>query len=208
MVRPTGTVTFLFTDIEGSTRLWDEHLDAMPNALGRHDAILRAAIDAHGALGFFRSAFDLARKVGDLNIEGRSLFGLMLATTLLHAPNSAAIPHESDVTDVHRGALLRFHDTRSPVILGQVIDTVAWWFAVNGNDEAAAVVYGYLDARHPPFDFIPVRRMRRDGLRIVRGVAGADEWMARGAAMDAEEVFDFTLAQLPEQPPDRVGVLR
>jgi predicted ATPase/class 3 adenylate cyclase len=44
---PTGTVTFLFTDIEGSTRRWDEQPDAMQQALRRHDAILREAIEAH-----------------------------------------------------------------------------------------------------------------------------------------------------------------
>ena len=45
---PTGTVTFLFTDLEGSTRLWEEHPDAMRAALARHDEILNAAIAAHG----------------------------------------------------------------------------------------------------------------------------------------------------------------
>jgi predicted ATPase/class 3 adenylate cyclase len=45
---PTGTVTFLFTDVEGSTRLWEELPEAMPGALARHDAILRDAIEAHG----------------------------------------------------------------------------------------------------------------------------------------------------------------
>ena len=45
---PSGTVTFLFTDLEGSTRLWEEHPDAMRDALARHDEILRAAIEAHG----------------------------------------------------------------------------------------------------------------------------------------------------------------
>jgi len=43
---PQGTVTFLFTDLEGSTRLWDEHADAMPAALARHDEVLRETIEA------------------------------------------------------------------------------------------------------------------------------------------------------------------
>ncbi len=45
---PTGTVTFLFTDIAGSTRLWERHPDAMRGALARHDALVRSAIEAHG----------------------------------------------------------------------------------------------------------------------------------------------------------------
>jgi class 3 adenylate cyclase len=49
---PSGTVTFLFTDIEGSTPLWDSYPDAMGAALGRHDEILRAAIDVNGGYVF------------------------------------------------------------------------------------------------------------------------------------------------------------
>src|SRR5262249_23559978 len=45
---PTGTVTFLFTDIEGSTRLWEQHPDLMPAAFQRQEAILRQAIGAYG----------------------------------------------------------------------------------------------------------------------------------------------------------------
>jgi predicted ATPase/class 3 adenylate cyclase len=45
---PTGTVTFLFTDLESSTRLWDEHSEAMRAALARHDAILVQAVGARG----------------------------------------------------------------------------------------------------------------------------------------------------------------
>jgi class 3 adenylate cyclase/tetratricopeptide (TPR) repeat protein len=41
---PTGTVTFLFTDIEGSTRLMQQHPDAMKAALVRHNALLQDAI--------------------------------------------------------------------------------------------------------------------------------------------------------------------
>ena len=45
---PSGTVTFLFTDIEGSTRLWETQREAMTAALARHDALLRQCIEAHG----------------------------------------------------------------------------------------------------------------------------------------------------------------
>ena len=45
---PDGEATFLFTDIEGSTRLWETHADAMRVALARHDALLRQSI---GELG-------------------------------------------------------------------------------------------------------------------------------------------------------------
>jgi predicted ATPase/class 3 adenylate cyclase len=45
---PTGTVTFLFTDLEKSTRLWEEHTEAMHDALARHDALLREAVEEHG----------------------------------------------------------------------------------------------------------------------------------------------------------------
>lgn len=45
---PTGTVTFLFTDVEGSTRLWEAQHDAMATALSLHDRLLRSVIAAHG----------------------------------------------------------------------------------------------------------------------------------------------------------------
>jgi predicted ATPase/class 3 adenylate cyclase len=53
MVRPpTGTVTFLFTDIEGSTKLWEKSPAGMHAALTRHDTILREAIEGHGGFVF------------------------------------------------------------------------------------------------------------------------------------------------------------
>ena len=44
---PGGMVTFLFTDMESSTRRWQEYPERMPEALRRHNALLRAAIEAH-----------------------------------------------------------------------------------------------------------------------------------------------------------------
>jgi predicted ATPase len=45
---PSGVVTFLFTDVEGSTRRWEADADAMRAALAAHDSVLRTAIEAHG----------------------------------------------------------------------------------------------------------------------------------------------------------------
>jgi predicted ATPase/class 3 adenylate cyclase len=49
---PTGTVTFLFTDIEGSTKLWEKSPRGMQVALIRHDAVLWEAIERHGGFVF------------------------------------------------------------------------------------------------------------------------------------------------------------
>jgi predicted ATPase/class 3 adenylate cyclase len=49
---PTGTVTFLFSDIEGSTQRWEAHREAMQAAVERHDVILRREIEAHDGYVF------------------------------------------------------------------------------------------------------------------------------------------------------------
>ena len=65
---PTGTVTLLFSDIEGSTRLWGEAPDSMARALRRHDEVLRLAIERSGGYVFktfgdaFCAAFPSARE--------------------------------------------------------------------------------------------------------------------------------------------------
>ena len=47
MILPSGTVTFLFTDIEGSTKLWEKFPEAMKSALAKHDSILKDAVESH-----------------------------------------------------------------------------------------------------------------------------------------------------------------
>ena len=51
-VAPSGVVTFLFTDVEGSTRRWEADAGAMRKALVAHDEVLRTAIEAHGGYVF------------------------------------------------------------------------------------------------------------------------------------------------------------
>jgi predicted ATPase/class 3 adenylate cyclase len=52
MGRPAGTVTFLFSDIEGSTQRWERDAEAMSAALRRHDALMRESIETHGGYIF------------------------------------------------------------------------------------------------------------------------------------------------------------
>lgn len=65
---PTGTVTFLFTNIEGSTKLWEDYPARMAEALERHDEILTSAVEDHEGYVFktvgdaFCAAFSHPRK--------------------------------------------------------------------------------------------------------------------------------------------------
>jgi predicted ATPase/class 3 adenylate cyclase len=61
---PTGTVTFLFTDLESSTRRWEEHPEAMTDALARHDEILRHAVETHGGVVFSTMGDGIAAAFG------------------------------------------------------------------------------------------------------------------------------------------------
>src|SRR4051794_420700 len=74
---PKGTVTFLFTDIEESTRRWDDDPSAMAEALAIHDAIVRAAIEERGGYVFgtggdgFCAAFPTAVGAIAAAVEGQ-----------------------------------------------------------------------------------------------------------------------------------------
>jgi predicted ATPase/class 3 adenylate cyclase len=61
---PSGTVTFLFTDLEGSTRLWEQDREAMADAVARHDALLEEAIGRHGGVVFSRMGDGMAAAFG------------------------------------------------------------------------------------------------------------------------------------------------
>ena len=47
---PAGTVTFMLTDVEGSTRLWESDPEAMTEAIARHYELLDAAVALHGGV--------------------------------------------------------------------------------------------------------------------------------------------------------------
>src|SRR6478672_8661242 len=77
--RPRGTVTFLFTDIEDSTRWWDEAPTDMAGALQVHDDIVRGAIESHGGYVFgtggdgFSAAFSTAAGAATAAVASQQL---------------------------------------------------------------------------------------------------------------------------------------
>ena len=78
---PSGTVTLLFTDIQGSTRLWEAEPEQMAAALRRHDAILRAAIEGTGGYVFktvgdaFCAAFATAPAAAEAVVAAQRALG-------------------------------------------------------------------------------------------------------------------------------------
>jgi len=74
---PAKTITFLFTDIEGSTKLWQQHPETMNEALCRHNALLNESISAHSGNVFkiigdaFCAAFSTANDGLDAALEAQ-----------------------------------------------------------------------------------------------------------------------------------------
>ena len=87
---PSGTVTFLFTDIEGSTRSWERAAQAMGTALACHDQLVRGAIEAHGGYVFstggdgFGAAFARATDAVAAAMEAQA--GLVAEQSDVEAP--------------------------------------------------------------------------------------------------------------------------
>ena len=61
---PSGVVTFLFTDVEGSTRRWEADADAMRAALMAHDQVLRSSIEAHDGFLFSHTGDGVVAALG------------------------------------------------------------------------------------------------------------------------------------------------
>ena len=57
--------TYLFTDIEGSARMWEEDPERMRPALARHDAIARSAVEKHGPQTF--GLFSCSKTTNEMN---------------------------------------------------------------------------------------------------------------------------------------------
>ena len=74
---PTGTITFLITDVEGSTKLWERNPEAMSKALSHHDELIRNAVEAHDGFVFktvgdaFYAAFSTAAEAVEASLDAQ-----------------------------------------------------------------------------------------------------------------------------------------
>jgi len=115
---PTGTITFLFSDIEGSTRKWEQQPEAMRVALAAHDRMLREAFEASGGYVFktigdaFCVAFDTAQQ---------ALSAALLAQRALRAATWDGIGELKVRMTLHTGAA----EHRDGDYFGQSLNRIA-----------------------------------------------------------------------------------
>jgi class 3 adenylate cyclase len=136
---PCGTVTFLFTDIEGSTALWERDRAVMAAVVERHLALLRAAIESHDGILFkmvgdavqavFPTAPDAIAAALDAQ---RSLltgdwgeFGPLRVRTALHAGEAMMHNGEYQGPLLNRSARLLAIGHGTQILLSRTVATLA-----------------------------------------------------------------------------------
>jgi class 3 adenylate cyclase len=114
---PVGTVTLLFTDTEGSTRLWEQHPDAMRTALADHDRLVRRSVEDAGGYIFSSAGDGIAAAFQDAR------------RALQAALDAQARLHEMDGGDVSLRVRMALHsghpELRDGDYLGPVVNRCA-----------------------------------------------------------------------------------
>ena len=101
---PTGTVTFLFTDIAGSTSLWEQYPDAMRVALARHDTLLRHAIESSNGRIFKTTGDGMFAAFG---AAADALAACLAAQRALQAPETGVSAPRPTASDTQLPVALR-----------------------------------------------------------------------------------------------------
>jgi predicted ATPase/class 3 adenylate cyclase/Flp pilus assembly protein TadD len=101
---PTGTVTFLFTDIEGSTTLWEQYPVAMQVALARHDVLLRHAIESSDGSIIKTTGDGLYAVFGDAT---NAISACLAAQRALQAPGAGVSNLEPAVSEARTPIALK-----------------------------------------------------------------------------------------------------
>jgi predicted ATPase/class 3 adenylate cyclase/DNA-binding CsgD family transcriptional regulator len=132
---PSGTVTFLFTDVADSTRLWEEAPTDMADAVRVHDSIVRGTIESHGGYVFstggesFSAAFATAADAAAAAIESQErlrddasvTFGVRMA---LHTGEAVERDRSYFGGEVNRGGRLATLGHGGQILLSDATETL------------------------------------------------------------------------------------
>lgn len=176
---PTGTITFLFSDIEGSSKKWEQHPDSMRVALATHDRLLRTTFEANGGYVFktvgdaFCVAFDTAHD---------ALSGAVQAQRALRDATWEGIDDMKVRMALHTGAA----ETRDGDYFGQSLNRVA---RILASAHGGQVLLS-----------LPTEELVRDALPMGVQLRALGEHRLRDLARP-EHLFQLVTADLPSQFP-------
>jgi predicted ATPase/class 3 adenylate cyclase len=187
---PTGTLTFLFTDVEGSTKSWAADKDAMSASLLVHDAILRSAIEGNDGYVFTTAGDSFAAAFG------RASDAVRAATESQRALTNAVWP--GPALKVRMGLHLGEAEERGGDYFGPVVNTAA-------RVEAAGHG-GQVLITEPVRIAAGVTDVTDLGVRSLRDVAGPLRLFQLGAeTFAALRVVDPLMSNLPVRPTRLIG---
>jgi predicted ATPase/class 3 adenylate cyclase len=176
---PTGTITFLFSDIEGSTRKWEQQPEAMRVALAIHDRMLREAFESSGGYVFktigdaFCVAFDTAQQ---------AVTAALLAQRALRAATWDGIGELKVRMTLHTGAA----EHRDGDYFGQTLNRIA---RILSSAHGGQVLLS-----------LPTEELVRDLLPVGVQVRALGEHRLRDLARP-EQLFQLVSSDLPSQFP-------
>ncbi len=140
---PSGTITFLFSDIEGSTHLWEDDHAVMQSAVRRHDVVMRSAITANEGCVF--------KTVGDAFCAAFALPGDAVAAAL-EAQRALALEGSGDQIRVRMALHTGTADERDGDYFGPTLNRVARLLAIGHGGQVliSAVTSELMQDKMPP----------------------------------------------------------
>ena len=176
---PAGTITFLFSDIEGSSKKWEQHPDAMRVALAAHDRMMRGAFESHGGY-VFKTVGDAFCVAFDTGLE--ALRGAIEAQRALHGATWEGIEELKVRMALHTGAA----EQRDGDYFGQALNRVA---RILASAHGGQVLLSF-----------PTEELVRDGLPRGVQLRALGEHRLRDLARP-EHLFQIVAPDLPSQFP-------
>ena len=189
---PTGTVTFLFTDIEASTALWAQDSDAMAASLALHDDLFRSSVEAHGGFVFSTAGDSFAVAFG------RASDAVHAAATTQEA--LAGVEWPGPVPRVRMGLHLGEAEERGGDFFGPVVNTAARVEAAGHGGQVLMTELVRAAAE------IADERVLDLGMHQLRDVPGPVRLFQLGdGVFPALRVVDPALSNLPVRPTRLLG---